>query len=163
MNWDFFYIPDLLSKEVHVEPAFLSVFGKRDTAGDGFVVAFHVEVMADVGIILVFIRVAFTACHKSFFVFPHHLEVSIGNFDGRFLPRSAEVRARVLSAFAAITEMTVCFIRSEIGGGLVIGASLLFFGRKRQRFQVFGSSVFIDFIEASLTPILAEEGFFRRR
>ena len=66
--------------------------------------------MTNVGIVFVLIRVALAACHKGFFVFPHHLEVSVRDFDGGFAPRRVEVRAAVLSTFAAISKVTMSFI-----------------------------------------------------
>ena len=99
-----------LREEIYVEPTFLAIIGKRYSAGDGFVVAFHVEVMADVGVIFVFFRVALATGHKSFFVFPHHFEVSVRNFDGCFTPRGVEVRARVLSHFTTIAKVSVSLV-----------------------------------------------------
>ncbi len=49
-------------EEVYVEPTLLAVSGERDAAGDSFVIALHVEVMADIGVVVVFFRVAFAAC-----------------------------------------------------------------------------------------------------
>ena len=151
------------SKEIHVKPAFFTIFREGYAAGDSFIVALHVKVMADVGIVLVFIRVAFTAGHKSFFIFPHHFEVGIGDFDGCFSPRRIEVRTGILGTFAAIAKMTVSFIRSKVISSFLVGTSLFFFGSKGQRIQTFGCSILIDFVEARLTPIFAEERFARRR
>ena len=151
------------SKEVHIEPAFFAVIGEGDSAGDGFVIAFHIEVVADVRVISFFVWVALAACHKCFFIFPHHLEVSVGDFDGSFTPRRTEIRAGILSTFAAIAKVTVSFIRGEVIASLLVSAGLLFFGGKSQRIQIFCSAIFIDFVEASLTPIFTEERIACRR
>lgn len=89
--------------------------------------------MADVGVIFVFFRVAFAACHKRFFVFPHHFEVSVRDFDCGFAPRGIEVRTAILRPFPTSLEMTVSFIFGKIVTRLLVGAGLLFFGSKRQR------------------------------
>lgn len=148
---------DVASEKVDIQPAFLAVFGEGDAAGDSFVVAFHVEVMADVGVILFFIRIAFATRHKRFFVFPHHLEESIGGFCGGFAPASREVRARVLRPFPTSLEMTMSFVFGKVVPRLLVGAGLFFFGGKCQRSKVFGCTVFVDFIQASLTPVVAKE------
>lgn len=113
--------------------------------------------MADVGVILFFIRIAFAARHKRFFVFPHHLEVHIGGFDCSFYPRGVEVWTTVLRPFPTSLEMTMSFVFGKVVPRLLVGAGLFFFGGKRQRSKVFGCTVFVDFIQASLTPVVAKE------
>ncbi len=144
-------------EEIYIQPALLAVFSEGDAAGDSFVVAFHVEVMSDVGVIIFFIRIAFATRNEGFFVFPHHLEIGIGHFDSSFSPRRIEVRTAVLRPFPASAKVAVRLVFGKVVTRLLVGASLFFFGGKRQRSKVFGSTVFIDFVEASLTPVVAEE------
>ena len=157
------FIRILLSEEIDIQPAFFAIFCKSNSASNCFVIALHIEVMTDVGIILSFVGIAFAASHESFFIFPHHLEESIGRFCRGFAPRGAKVRARVLSAFAAVAKVTVSLVFGEVISGFLIGASLLFFRCKRQRFEIFCRTVFVDFSEAIFTPGFAKKGFFRRR
>ena len=157
----------LQSEEVHVEPSLLAIIREGDAAGDGFVVAFHVEVMADIGVIFVFLRIAFAARDEGFFVFPHHFEVSVRDLDSRFAPRGTEVRAAVLRPFPAVAKVAVSLVCREVIGGFLVGAGLFFFGGKRQGAKVFCRTVFVDFVEAGLTPVIAEKagccGGFRGR
>lgn len=113
--------------------------------------------MADVGVIFTFLRVAFAARDEGFFVFPHHFEVGVGDFDCGFTPRGTEVRAAVLRPFPTSLEMTMSFVFGKVVPRLLVGAGLFFFGGKRQRSKVFGCTVFVDFIQASLTPVVAKE------
>ena len=40
---------------------------------------------------------------------------------------------------------------------MLVRACLLFFGREGQRVKVFGGTIFVDFVEACLSPVFAEE------
>ena len=84
--------------------------------------------MADVGVIFTFLRVAFAACDEGFFVFPHHFEVSVGDFDCGFTPRGTEVRAAVLRPFPACLKMTMRLVFGKVITRLLVGTCLLFFG-----------------------------------
>ncbi len=86
MEISYNFIRYLLSEEIDIQPAFFAIFRECDTAGDCFVIALHIEVMANVGIILFFVGIALAASHKGFFIFPHHLEVCIGCFSCRLTP-----------------------------------------------------------------------------
>lgn len=145
------------SEEVHIKPSLLAIVREGDAAGDGFVVAFHVEVMADVGVIFTFLRVAFAARDEGFFVFPHHFEVGVGDFDCGFSPRGTEVRAAVLRPFPAVAKVAVGLVCREVIGGFLVGAGLFCFGGKRQGGKIFCRAVFVDFVEAGLAPVIAEE------
>lgn len=48
-------------EKVDVEPAFFAVFGKGDAASDGFIIAFHVQVMTNVRVIFALIGISLTA------------------------------------------------------------------------------------------------------
>lgn len=157
------FIRILLSEEIDIQPAFFAIFCKSNSASNCFVIALHIEVMTDVGIILSFVGIAFAASHESFFIFPHHLEESIGCFSCSFAPRGAEIRPRVLCAFAAVAKMPVSLVFGEVISGFLIGAGLLFFRCKRQQFEIFCRTVFVDFSEAIFTPCRAEKRIFCRR
>ena len=146
-----------LREEIYVEPTFLAIVRKRDSASDSFIVAFHVEVMTDIRVVFFLIRVALAACHEGLFVFPHHFEVCVRNFDGSFFPRSVEVRSGILSHFAAITKVSVGLTRLHVSCSLVVGTGLFFFGGESQGAEIFGRAVFVNFIQAFLTPMFAEE------
>ena len=163
MGISYNFIRFLLSEKIDIQPAFFTIFRESNTTSDRFVIALHVQVMADIGIILFFVGIALTACYKSLFIFPHHLEVSFSNFCCSFAPRSIEVRTRILRTFAAITKMTVSFIRSEVVGSLIVSAGLLFFWCECQRIEILGCTIFVDFRKAIFAPSFTEKGLFRRR
>ena len=163
MGISYNFIRILVSEKIDIQPAFFAIFCESNTAGDCFIIALHVEVVADVGIILSFVGIAFAASHESFFIFPHHLEESIGCFSCSFAPRGAEVRTRILCTFAAIAKVTVSLVFGEVISGFLIGTGLLFFRCKRQRFEIFCRTVFVDFRKAIFTPGFAEKGLFRGR
>lgn len=66
MEISYNFIRYLLSEEIDIQPAFFAIFRECDTAGDSFVIALHVEIMAYVGIILFFVGIALAASHKFF-------------------------------------------------------------------------------------------------
>lgn len=157
------FIRFLLSEEIDIQPAFFAIFCESNTAGDCFIIALHVEVVADVGIILFFVGIALATSHESLFIFPHHLEESFGSFSCRFAPRGIEVRTRVLRAFAAIAKVTMSLVFGEVVSSFLIGTGLLFFRCKRQRVEIFCRTVFVDFRKAIFTPGFAEKRLFRGR
>ena len=163
MGISYNFIRILVSEEIDIQPAFFAIFCKSNTAGDCFIIALHVEVVADVGIILFFVGIALATSHESLFIFPHHLEESIGCFSCSFAPRGAEVRTRILCTFAAVAKMPVSLVFGKVISGFLIGTGLLFFRCKRQRFEIFCRTVFVDFSEAIFTPCRAEKRIFCRR
>ena len=163
MGISYNFIRILVSEKIDIQPAFFAIFCESNTAGDCFIIALHVEVVADVGIILFFVGIALATSHESLFIFPHHLEESIGCFSCRFAPRGIEVRTRVLRAFAAIAKVTMSLVFGEVVSSFLIGTGLLFFRCKRQRFEIFCRTVFVDFRKAIFTPCRAEKRIFCRR
>ncbi len=163
MGISYNFIRFLLSEKIDIQPAFFTIFRESNATGYCFVIALHVEVMADVRVIIFFVGIALTACHESLFIFPHHLEIRISNLCCRFAPRSVEVRARVLSTFATISKMTVGLVYGEVIGGFLICAGLFFFRSEFQRIKILSRTVFVDFSKAIFSPGFAEKGLFLRR
>lgn len=139
-------------EKVNIEPAFGSIGVFGNAAGDcGVVGVSHVQVVADVGVVLVFSGIAVAAFHKLLFV-PHHVEVSVYDFFFGVSPFQIDVWTGILCGFAAVAEVSVCLVGFEVRSGFFIGAGLLGLGGKRQRLQILGGAVLVDDVEAVGAP-----------